>query len=185
MAMGKKKRKQEESEPVLAHVQDNIRGANSSSAAQSPSEGGQCSAHNNADDEVLRRFDALRKLRKAVSQAAEIARHDAEEVLRLQTIAGIHLREHQPLHDKPTISLHPQIPIVPATYDVRQDNEPVLKARAERVLDLGSYWSSQTPADQHPNYEHPLHAAVRKVGGYQDLAKALKTRLGESNDSEK
>ncbi|KAG7667996.1 hypothetical protein Ndes2526B_g01582 [Nannochloris sp. 'desiccata'] len=145
------------------------------------------------EEQTLHEWDKLQKIRGAAVKAAQIARHQAEEVARLT--AAIAAEEGNktaftatrgPL-DQPeqgyvaerTILWPPDSSCVPADYNLTSHNAPVLHARAQRVEELGTYYftTASTTTQSGRDDADTIREAAEKVGGYQNLAKKIRERI--------
>jgi hypothetical protein len=150
------------------------------------------------EETILREWEKLQKIRVAASRAAEIARSQADEVARLQsaltieennttnttnpidpstkfTANGTSEHPESMYMEERIVQWPPNAQSVPVTYNLAEHNAPVLRARAKRVEELGSYFVARTKATE--DEEEAVKEAAKKVGDYQNLAKALRQQL--------
>jgi hypothetical protein len=151
------------------------------------------------EEEILLEWEHVQKIRVAAARAAEIARHHAEEVARLQTVVAnreektrlemnktaAHGVEEVPegeCLEERIVTWPPGTSCVPPDYDVASHNQPVLHARAERVVELGSYFAEKRGLLAEKDAEQVVREAAEKAGGYQNLARSIREQITKEKD---
>lgn len=134
------------------------------------------------EEEILRRYQTLQRVRKAAGQAAQIAELDAAELRRLEAEAAATLeaagvpkeaadRVRQLQQEEGQQAPTAAAPAPPPC------SEEELKERAGRVMGLGNFWAAQERGEVAVDAEAAVAAAAREAGSFPALAAALRTRL--------
>lgn len=156
------------------------------------------------EEEILRRYQTLQKVRKAAAQAAQIADIDAAELRRLEShtaslleAAGVprdvmdrmrQKRQQEQAKEEGQEQQQQQAVATEAPAEAPAApprSEEEMKERSQRVIELGNYWAAQERGEAPVDAAAAVAAAAREAGSFPALAAALRARLTTDTAAER